>query len=650
MDRATRTFLTGILAVLLVAPVPARTAAADRPAPQAYQEHCQNCHGPLARSNEPFYPSLIDRARNRSPVEVITAVMNGRLSKASSFPSHATPVMPALDYLPNEDIAGIVNYLYAQAGMPDTSVTVEQVAAIRGADNDTEPEVVMTQADYERTEALYFDLCAGCHGIDRLGLSGQALDPVTLRERNTRDLMALIHYGTPWGMPNWGTMEQLDAKELSLLARYLKLPGRKAPAFTLAQARASWHVAVAPKDRPRRRQFAVAAKDLFVSLLHDSGQVALIDGVTHQLVKTIDTGLAPHDIAVSANGRYLYVVTRTGFVALVDLFLKEPAVVARARIGYESRSLAVSQNRRRTLVAAGGYTEPQVFLLDGLTLEPTGIVPLNVNAPWRAEDAILQIAPVGNQRRFLIVTSSESGLFDVSAARRTNGLDVDLQQTGAKAPLGRGSFTLAADHFMVPTDAGEVWAYNLRSQAIETRVPVPGLARGTTSAAYLDKEHGPVWATTGVGSRTMAVIGTDPKQRPESAWRVVRELALPGSGVLHSATHPAAAHLWLDMPLSGIGGLSGAAVALDRHGAGQAEVMALREMVAPDEPHMRVIHPQINKDGTEVWYTLWNRQDLESALVVIDEESREVAQVISGLELTTPIRTFSLSALLNGHR
>ena len=65
---------------------------------------------------------------------------------------------------------------------------------------------------------------------------------------------------------------------------------------------------------------------------------------------------------------------------------------------------------------------------------------------------------------------------------------------------------------------------------------------------------------------------------------------------------------------------------------------------------MRVIHPQFNKDGTEIWYTLWNRQDLESALVVIDDESREVAQVIRSLELTTPIRTFSVSALLNGHR
>ena len=35
----------------------------------------------------------------------------------------------------------------------------------------------------------------------------------------------------------------------------------------------------------------------------------------------------------------------------------------------------------------------------------------------------------------------------------------------------------------------------------------------------------------------------------------------------------------------------------------------------------RVVHPEYNKDGTEVWFSVWNGKDQESAIVVVDEAS-----------------------------
>src|SRR5690606_28686032 len=77
----------------------------------------------------------------------------------------------------------------------------------------------MTEAEFERGRQMYFERCAGCHGVLRKGATGKPLTPDITIERGTAILKTFIHYGSPAGMPNWGTSGDLTEAEVDLMAR-----------------------------------------------------------------------------------------------------------------------------------------------------------------------------------------------------------------------------------------------------------------------------------------------------------------------------------------------------------------------------------------------------------------------------------------------
>ncbi len=63
----------------------------------------------------------------------------------------------------------------------------------------------MSQAEFDSSKEIYFQRCAGCHGVLRKGATGKPLTPDITTSRGQAYLEALITYGSPAGMPNWGT-------------------------------------------------------------------------------------------------------------------------------------------------------------------------------------------------------------------------------------------------------------------------------------------------------------------------------------------------------------------------------------------------------------------------------------------------------------
>jgi nitrite reductase (NO-forming)/hydroxylamine reductase len=99
--------------------------------------------------------------------------------------------------------------------MPDFNLSandIENVLAFFDAQNRIGPlphtaPLALTDVEFEQTRDVYFDRCAGCHGLYRTGATG----PETGEERSqwigTDGLGALLRYGTPRGMPNFGQSE-----------------------------------------------------------------------------------------------------------------------------------------------------------------------------------------------------------------------------------------------------------------------------------------------------------------------------------------------------------------------------------------------------------------------------------------------------------
>ncbi|PZU37005.1 MAG: nitrite reductase, partial [Acidovorax sp.] len=190
----------------------------------------------------------------------------------------------------------------------------------------------MTQAEFDRARQIYFERCAGCHGVLRKGATGKPLTPDITLGKGTDYLKVFIAYGSPAGMPNWQTSGEFDEATVDLMARYIQQDPPTPPEWSLADAKNTWKVIVPPDQRPKKKMNKYNLDNIFSTTLRDTGEVALIDGDTKQIINIVKTGYAVHISRMSASGRFLYVIGRDGKVNMIDLWMPTPDNVAEIRI------------------------------------------------------------------------------------------------------------------------------------------------------------------------------------------------------------------------------------------------------------------------------------------------------------------------------
>jgi nitrite reductase (NO-forming) / hydroxylamine reductase len=80
----------------------------------------------------------------------------------------------------------------------------------------------MTLAEFDKARQIYFERCAGCHGVLRKGATGKPLTPDLTQAKGTDYLKVFIAYGSPAGMPNWGPAARWTRRTVDLMARYIQ--------------------------------------------------------------------------------------------------------------------------------------------------------------------------------------------------------------------------------------------------------------------------------------------------------------------------------------------------------------------------------------------------------------------------------------------
>ncbi|MGD9512381.1 MAG: cytochrome D1 domain-containing protein, partial [Geminicoccaceae bacterium] len=72
------------------------------------------------------------------------------------------------------------------------------------------------------------------------------------------------------------------------------------------------------------------------------------------------------------------------------------------------------------------------------------------------------------------------------------------------------------------------------------------------------------------------------------------------------------------------------------------EVLPIGEWSGITSGQRRVVQGEFNKDGTEIWFSVWNGKDDESAIVVVDDKTRQLKKVIKDPRLVTPTGKFNV--------
>ena len=481
--------------------------------------------------------------------------------------------------------------------------------------------VTLTETEFEETRNVYFDRCAGCHGLYRTGATGPEIGETRAIEIGTDGLAAMMRHGTPGGMPNFGTAGILTEGEITNLAAYLQLPPPEAPALEMPEILASWELMVPVASRPATPQHSRDWANFFGVVLRDAGKIAIFDGDTHEEISRVDVGFAVHILRSSASGRYFYAIGRDGWVNLIDLWASVPNVVAKVKGCHDARSVDGSkfEGFEDQYLIEGCYWPPQYVTYDGLTLEPQNLVKLPMTSidgetlPEVRVAAIVasEFAPVW------VVNQKESGYVGI----------VDYSQEGAPLVaniatakfLHDGGWDHTKRYFMTAANASnKIVIVDVQNQSLEALIDVGNVPHPGRGANWLDPVYGWVNATPHIGSPFISVYGADPVNNPDHAWKVVRQIDLPAAGSLFIKTHPNSPWVLVDMTLSSTNDKQICAIAKSTGAVDRCFDVATAG---------KAVHMEFNKDGSEVWISDWAGEG--GGQVILDGKTLEVIKRIT---------------------
>ena len=503
----------------------------------------------------------------------------------------------------------------------------------------------MTKAEFDAARQIYFDRCAGCHGVLRKGATGKPLLPKEMQALGTEALKTFVHYGTPGGMPGFGTANELTEKETELMARYIQQTPPTPPEWGMKEMRDSWKLLVPVKDRPKKQMNKLDLPNLFSVTLRDSGEIALIDGNSKKIVAVLKTGFAVHISRLSKSGRYLYTTGRDGLINLIDLWMETPQTVATIRTGSDARSIDTSKYKGfdDKLAIAGTYWPPAYVLMDGFTLEPLKVMSTRGytydEQEFHAEPRVASIVSSHIKPEF-VVNVKETGkvlLVDYSDIKNLKTTEIEAERF-----LHDGGWDSSKRYFMVAANMRDtVSVVDTKDGKLAANVKVGSKPHPGRGANWNDVKYGPVWATGHLGDDTIAVIATDPAKHKANAWKVVRTLKNHGSGSLFIKTHPKSKNLWVDAALSPDDEVQQSVSVFDLNNLDKpAQVINLAKLAGIEKG--RVTHPEYNRAGDEVWFSVWGPKDGESAIVVMDDKTRKLKAVIKDKRLVTPTGKFNV--------
>ncbi|MCC6202750.1 MAG: c-type cytochrome [Gammaproteobacteria bacterium] len=504
----------------------------------------------------------------------------------------------------------------------------------------------MSDAEKATGKKIYFERCAGCHGVLRKGATGKNLEPESTLKLGQSRLESIISYGTEGGMVNFDDI--LSKDEIVTMAKYLQNTPEIPPEYSLKDMMASWNLIVPPEQRPKAQQSKVNLNNVFSVTLRDSGEVALIDGDTKQILNIVKTGYAVHISRTSSSGRYIYVIGRDGLTSLIDLWMEKPAVVATLKAGSDARSVDTSKYKgfEDKYAIVGTYWPPQYVITEGDTLKPLKVVStrgMTVEGEYHPEPRVASIVSSHIKPEW-VINVKETGqilLVDYSDIKNLKTTTIESAQF-----LHDGGWDITKRYFLVAANASnKVAVVDTKDGTLEALVETAKIPHPGRGANFTHPQAGPVWATGHLGADLITVIGTDPEKHPQQAWKVVQELKHIGAGNLFVKTHPKSSHLWADVPQNPEREIAESVAVYDLKDLSKPpKVLAVaKDSGLPETKAIRrAVHPEYNEKGDEVWISVWAGKTDPSAIVVYDDKTLAVKAVIKDPRLVTPTGKFNV--------
>ncbi|PLX37082.1 MAG: nitrite reductase [Hyphomicrobiales bacterium] len=497
----------------------------------------------------------------------------------------------------------------------------------------------LSKEAYESSKTIYFQRCAGCHGVLRKGATGKNLEPESTLKLGQERLEKIITLGTEGGMNNFDDV--LTPEQISQMATYIQLDAPKPPEMSLSLMKERRKVYVEPADYPDKPLHGRNWENFFVVIERDAGKVAIVDGDKHEIVAHLDTGYAVHVIKATEHhnvehakypGRFWYTMGRDGKLTKIDLWQTPDKMrVAEVQVAYDARDVAVSGDGK--YIIGGGYWPPHFVIVDAETMDPLKVVStrgVNIDGDYVEESRVAAIYTTPNESTFLVAAKELGQMWQVDYTDLDN---LKTTKINTAKFLHDGFFDPTGRYFQIAANASnKIAVVDSKTQKKEALIDVGKLPHPGPGANWNDPECGPVGGTTHLGEGTVTVWGNDPAGHPDQAWKVCYTVETDGPG-LFIRTHPTSDYVWADQTKHPEPEVQQSIQVFDKK---TREIVKTIQLT--DKEGYAAVHIEFNKDGSEVWVSVWNRStslEPNGEIVIFDAKTLEEKTRIPGFYAPT---------------
>jgi nitrite reductase (NO-forming)/hydroxylamine reductase len=497
----------------------------------------------------------------------------------------------------------------------------------------------MTPEQFEHGKSIYFQRCAGCHGTLRLGATGKNLEPKNTIKLGTERLAKIITSGTEGGMNNFDDI--LSKDEITTMAKYIQQVPPVPPEMSLALMKERHKVFVDPKDYPTKPLHGRNWENFFLVIERDVGKIAIIDGDTKEIVAHVTTGYAVHVLKAIEHhetlhaenlGRFWYVMGRDGMMTKVDLWqTPEKMKVAQVQVAYDARDVAVSGDGK--YVVGGGYWPPHFVIADAVTMEPLKVVSargVNVDGEYVNESRVAAVYDTPMATTWLVSMKELGQMWQVDYSDLDN---LQITKIDSAKYLHDGFYDPTNRYFQIAANASDkMVVVDTKTRKLEAMIDVDKKPHPGPGANWIDPKCGPVSGTTHLGVGKVTAWGNDPAGHPDQAWKICYEVETDGPGVF-LRTHPTSDYVWADQTKHPEPEVQQTIQVIDKKTREIVKSIRLTETEG-----YAAVHFEFNKDGTEVWTSIWNRKDSKEPngeIIIFDAKTLEEKARVKGLYAPT---------------
>ena len=254
--------------------------------------------------------------------------------------------------------------------------------------------------------------------------------------------------------------------------------------------------------------------------------------------------------------------------------------------------------------------------MDGATLEPLKVVStrgMTVDTQeFHPEPRVAAIVASHEHPEF-IVNVKETGQILLVNYEDINNLKTTT--IGAARFLHDGGWDVTKRYFLTAANqSNKIAVVDSKEQKLTALIDVDKIPHPGRGANFVDPKYGPVWVTSALGNEKVTLIGTDPEQAQGQRLEGRARAEGPGRRLAVREDTPE-----VEEPLRRHAAESGsedrqsvAVFDIDNLDAGY-KVLPIAEWANLGEGPKRVVQPEYNAAGDEVWFSVWNGKEQKSA-------------------------------------